>query len=173
MRFLWITVVALIPVAACTSDSSSVSHATISGSGANLMHHGFDAGAAMGDWSGPRQAGVLTAASVADGLDQAIALTIKGPVPVAGARISFDADRTTGSLTYGDSSGQAERRVWASTAGTVTVDAVSPSETDPSMVVEISFAHVTAAPDPSASQNTATGTITLDGALRIEGVYLP
>ncbi len=173
MRSILLSVFAIFPIAACASEPSGECVASITANGANATHDQFSAGAALGDWHGNGQTGQLVAVAIAGNLAQSLGITLAGDVPVVGQRYTLTAERTTGVIKYGDSSGQPAPRVWGSTAGTVVVESITPSSTDRSMIVEVSFANVTAAPATDASGNTATGSVTLDGSARIEGVYFP
>jgi hypothetical protein len=144
-------------------------NAAIASQGANASHDEFSGGVALGDWSGPSQMGMLSAAC-ANG-DQAISIVLLGAAPTPGLTYSLKGDGSTSFLKYGDS-GHA-RRVWISAAGTVTINAIIPSTSDHSKSVRLSFSNVTANPALDVNANTATGNLTLHGSTLIDGVYLP
>jgi hypothetical protein len=149
------------------------STATVTSMGANATHDHYSGIAASGDWN-TTGAGTGMLVAVSTNLEQALSFVLVGPVPAPGARYALDESGGGSLVKYADAPGShGVTRVWASTGGSVTVDALTPSTSDHSTTLRVSFADVTAEPATDAFGNQASGKLTLKGMALIEGVYLP
>ena len=149
------------------------STATVTSMGANATHDHYSGIAASGDWN-TSGAGTGMLVAVSTNLEQALEFVLIGPVPAQGQRYTLDENGGGSLVKYADAPGShGVTRVWESTGGSVTIDALMPSTSDHTTTLRVSFADVTAEPAADANGNQASGKLTLKGMALIEGVYLP
>jgi hypothetical protein len=164
--------------AGASTGSAALKFSAVAGSNANAGDFGGSSALFTGQANGASPAVTTLAATTVDilagGKARVVTVTLTGAKPSAGANfpvIGTAATPTGSAVTYTEPAvGPNDKiKIWISTGGAVTVDSVA-GQTVSVMLKGCTMSSAPAGSGAQNADNVGTGTFTLDGSLKVDGI---